>query len=414
MDPRILVKADYWLGVPLCALLTGVRRLRDALGRPAPAPPRKILFIKLEEQGALVLAADAFRRAAELVGPENVYCCLFEKNRPILDLLHLVRPENVLTIDTRNPVAALASAAGILRTVRRLGIDSIVDLEGFARMSAAFTYLCGGTRRVGTHRFTASAPYRGDLMTHRVAYSPYLHAAAQFSVLVEALAAAPGDAPLLKAFAPELPLEAPQHTPRPEALARVRALLPPGHAPLIIFTPNSSDILRLRKWPIENYISVGRTLREVLPGCTIVFTGLESERADCAAAARAIGLDDAANLAGALTLEELCALFTLGDLLLTNDSGPGHFAAMTDIHQVILFGPETPQLYRPLGTRVHVLYHALACSPCLTALNHRISPCQDNQCVKGVTTGEVLTEIEACLRQREQSGLLGAGLRGEA
>lgn len=411
MDPRILVHADYWLGRPLCAVLTAARRLAAPFSRRASGPPRKILFIKFEEQGALVLAADAFRRAAAIVGEENVYCCLFEKNRPILDLIGMVRPENVLTIDMRNGLAALHGAWRVIRAARKLQIDAIIDLEGFARMSAAFAFLCGGTRRVGLHRFTAEAPYRGDLMTHRVAFTPYLHAARQFSALVEALAADAESGPLLKALPPHVDWEAPAFTPPVAVADRVAALLPPGGAPLFIFTPNSSDVLRLRKWPMENYIALGRVLRGQLPDCMIVFTGLESERTACAGAVEALGLPEAANLAGVLSLEELCALFTLADLLVTNDSGPGHFASMTPIHQVILFGPETPQLYGPLGSRTRVLYNALACSPCLTALNHRVSPCMDNVCIKMITVEQVAEEVIACLREREQSGRLGAGRR---
>ena len=406
VNPRVLVKIDYWLGRPLCAALSLLRATvwRD---RAPCGAPKKVLFIKLEEQGALVLAADAFRRAAALVGEENVYCCLFEKNRPILDLLGIVRPENVLTIDTRSPVAALQGAWGVIRAARRLGIDAIIDMEGFARMSAAFAFLCGGTRRVGVHRFTGEAPYRGDLMTHRVAYSPYVHAANHFSALVEALTLDPAAAPMPKALPPEVPWEAPRFAPDEALLARVRTKIPPGSGPLLIFTPNSSDVLRLRKWAMTNYLGIGRLLIAQIPGCRIVFTGLESERAACTEAAMALGLPGTANLAGQLTLAELCALFVLGDVLVTNDSGPGHFAAMTPIHQVVLFGPETPRLYGPLGSRTRVLYKPTACSPCLTAFNHRVSACQDNVCIQMISVDEVLAEILACLRERGQSGALG-------
>ncbi len=405
VNPLILVKIDYWLGRPLCAVLTALRRT-VAPGRAASGPPSKILFIKFEEQGALVLAADAFRRAAALVGEENVYCCLFEKNRPILDLLGMLRPENVLTIDTRGPVAALRGAWGVIRAARRLGIDAIIDMEGFARMSAAFAFLCGGTRRVGVYRFTGEGPYRGDLMTHRIAYSPYVHAANHFSALVEALGMDPEATPMPKALPPDVAWEAPAFQPGEALRAHVRTLLPPGDGPLFIFTPNSSDVLRLRKWAMKNYLALGQELLAQWPRCRIVFTGLESERAACTEAVMALGLPAASNLAGRLTLAELCALFTLGDVLVTNDSGPGHFAAMTPIHQVVLFGPETPRLYGPLGARTHVLYKPTACSPCLTAFNHRVSACQDNVCIQMISVDEVLSEVIACLRERQQSGAI--------
>ena len=45
---------DYWLGVPVCALLTVVRRLLPSLRRT----PERIVFLKFIEQGATVLAQD--------------------------------------------------------------------------------------------------------------------------------------------------------------------------------------------------------------------------------------------------------------------------------------------------------------------------------------------------------------------
>ena len=43
--------ADRWLGVPVCFLLTLIRRLGDILRR-RPAQVRRILFVKLAEQGS--------------------------------------------------------------------------------------------------------------------------------------------------------------------------------------------------------------------------------------------------------------------------------------------------------------------------------------------------------------------------
>ncbi len=46
---------------------------------------------------------------------------------------------------------------------------------------------------------------------------------------------------------------------------------------------------------------------------------------------------------------------------------------------IVLFGPETPKLYQPLGTS-RAIYAGLACSPCVSASNHRKTAC-DRQCL---------------------------------
>ena len=75
------------------------------------------------------------------------------------------------------------------------------------------------------------------------------------------------------------------------------------------------------------------------------------------------------------------------------------------IPTVALFGPETPALYAPLGGRVECMHRALPCSPCLTAYNHRRTPCDgDNQCLKRIAPDEVLARARAVADLASASG----------
>ena len=113
---------------------------------------------------------------------------------------------------------------------------------------------------------------------------------------------------------------------------------------------------------------------------------------------KSIGTPDRVrSVAGKTTLRDVLVLYTLAEVLVTNDSGPGHFASMTDIHNIVLFGPETPQLFGPLGENRHVLWAGLACSPCVNPYNHRFSPCQNNVCMQSITVDQVFAEVEAAL-----------------
>ena len=90
-------------------------------------------------------------------------------------------------------------------------------------------------------------------------------------------------------------------------------------------------------------------------------------------------------------LEALTRLFFHCDLLVTNDGGPGHFASLTPIRTVMFFGPETSRLYGPLTPRATVIELGLPCSPCLSAYNHRDTPCNgDNQCLQQIDVAQVL------------------------
>jgi len=129
---------DRWLGVPACVLLTILRKFfwRDPPAMEVPSPTR-ILFVKLAEQGSTVLAAQAIRRAIEKVGAERVYFLAFAENRHILDAMALIPESNVITIKASSLGGTLFGAVRAIRQIRKAGIDAAIDLEFFARSSAA-------------------------------------------------------------------------------------------------------------------------------------------------------------------------------------------------------------------------------------------------------------------------------------
>ena len=90
-----------------------------------------------------------------------------------------------------------------------------------------------------------------------------------------------------------------------------------------------------------------------------------------------------------MRLRQLLVLYTLADVLVTNDSGPAHFATLTPIRVVTLFGPETPKLFAAVTPRNTVLWAGLLCSPCVSAYNNRMSPCCDNRCMQAITVDQV-------------------------
>src|SRR5438046_10275019 len=125
-----LQRTDRWVGVPLCAILTLLRRIFECARRPrGPHQVRRILFVKFAEQGSTVLAYPAIRRAIEMVGRENVYFVVFEDNRFILDAMDVIPEGNVITIATRNQFALAAGALPAVLQARTISIDAGVDVE---------------------------------------------------------------------------------------------------------------------------------------------------------------------------------------------------------------------------------------------------------------------------------------------
>lgn len=397
MKVSTMRRIDRWVGVPVCFLLTALRRCGDlwrAIRRPKPARIERILFVKLAEQGATVLACPAIRRAVEMVGRENVHFVVFEENRFILDVMEVVPKQNVITIPTARLSSLVRGGLRALLRMRRLRPDAAIDFEFFARSSAVLTYLSGARARVGLHAFGDPAPYRGDLMTHRVRYSPHLHTTQAFAAMVETLRFPAEDLPGAADGLPPVPDCLPEFRPLPEELAEVEAVVgreagTSDDGPLVLLNANASDLLPLRRWPAEHYVELARRLIERVPNVHVAFTGAPHEAAVADQLVSAVGSPRCFSMAGKTTLRQLLVLYCLADLLVTNDSGPAHFATLTPIQVITLFGPETPALFGSGSPRAHVLWKDLPCSPCVSAYNNRLSTCKDNRCMQEISVEEV-------------------------
>src|SRR5437867_8494902 len=402
-----LQRTDRWVGVPLCAILTLLRRIFECTGRPGPHQVRRILFVKFAEQGSTVLAYPAILRAIEMVGRENVYFVVFEDNRFILDAMEIIPDGNVITIATKNLFGLATGALRAVLQVRKIGIDAVVDMEFLTRFSAILTFMTGAKSRVGFHTFFGDGPYRGDLMTHRLLYNPHLHTSQMFEAMVEALTRDPSVLPTFD-FRPSANQPLARFRPSLSEVAEINALLQRenpriGSAPLILLNPNASDLLPLRRWPSLRYVELAQRLLERYPDLFIGFTGAPAEAPANNRLANEVGSCRVVQLAGKTTLRQLLVLYTRSDVLVTNDSGPAHFASLTPIHVVTLFGPETPALFAARSPNATALWAGIACSPCVNAYNNRQSVCRNNLCMQAITVDDVFEKVTRIYDSRKRA-----------
>jgi len=394
---QTLQHTDRWVGGPLCAILTLLRKIFESAGRPRSRQFRRILFVKFAEQGSTVLAYPAILRAIEMVGRENVYFVVFEDNRFILDAMEIIPDGNVITIATNSVFGLATGALRAVLQVRKIGIDAVVDMEFLTRFSAILTFMTGAKSRVGFHTFFGDGPYRGDLMTHRLLYNPHLHTSQMFEAMVEALTRDPAMLPTFD-FTPSVNQPLARFRPSPSEVAEINAFLERenpriGAAPLILLNPNASDLLPLRRWSERRYVELARRLLERYPELLIGFTGARYEAAANNQLAAEVSSSRVIQLAGKTTLRQLLVLYTRSDILVTNDSGPVHFASMTPIRVVALFGPETPALFATRSPNATALWAGIACSPCVNAYNNRQSVCRNNLCMQAITVDDVFKEV---------------------
>ncbi len=110
--------------------------------------------------------------------------------------------------------------------------------------------------------------------------------------------------------------------------------------------------------------------------------------------AAALG-DHCVNRVGQTTLDQLIDELRECRLLLTNDTGTMHLAALLGVPVVAIFGSTEPRLTSPLGNGHIVLRHHVECSPCFL----RECPI-DFRCMKAVSVQEVANAASSILRKQ--------------
>jgi heptosyltransferase-2 len=110
--------------------------------------------------------------------------------------------------------------------------------------------------------------------------------------------------------------------------------------------------------------------------------------------AAALG-DHCVNRIGQTTLDQLIDELRECRLLLTNDTGTMHLAALLGVPIVAIFGSTEPRLTGPLGNGHMVLRHHVECSPCFL----RECPI-DFRCMKAVSVQEVANAVLSILRKQ--------------
>jgi ADP-heptose:LPS heptosyltransferase len=398
MNVRFMQRIDVYAGVPLCAALSAMHSVGKLFrGAQTKYGGGRVLCIELSEIGSTILGHSALEVLKSKAGGE-VYFLIFEKNAAAIEALNALPKEHVITIDDRGFGRFAVTALQALRRIRKLKLEAAVDFELFSRFTAMFAFLSGAPVRAGFSNHTNEGLYRGNLLTHPVLYNPHQHMALNLLALAEGIAGVE-DGCFVKADLRGLLLNPPRVEIAPEYLDAASNLIREKLAAkeagdLVLLSPDPGPALPLRGWAPQNYVEVSQALLRHSPRIAIGITGLASSRPLAKAIAEGIGEPArVADFSGATRdLPTLLALFRGAKLLIATDGGSAHLASLTGLPSIVLFGPETPALYAPLGPGVTTLFAGLACSPCLSAANHRRSDCTDNRCLQALAPEAVVAE----------------------
>ncbi len=397
---------DKWAGVPVCFIISPFRWLSDRLRSAKKRKPdlRRTLFIELSEMGSAIIVDPAMRKLKQ-EGNAELYFAIFKKNYKSLEILQTVPEANVFKMKADNFWSLVIDIFRFMAWCRKKKISTVIDLELFSRFTALLSFFSGARSRIGFTNFHDEGLYRGNLVNRPVRYNPHVHIAINFISLVNkalglfdnpysTVPISPGEIQLTKATVTGESKE--------NVKNKIRQLYPQwNNETVVLLNANASDMLPQRRWPQENFAEVGRRLLSRFDNIIIIATGAPAEKAYVQEVVDSIADKRCINSSGFFSFDELVPLYSLSACMLTNDSGPAHFASVTDLKVFVLFGPETPNLYLPLGGNAEPFYLGLPCSPCVSAANHRKTTCLTRPCITGIPPALVLEKMNYFLNKNK-------------
>ncbi len=176
--------------------------------------------------------------------------------------------------------------------------------------------------------------------------------------------------------------------------ANVDALLGAVAKPLVVL--HAGARIAVRRWPVAYFESIVRRMREVFDFHLALIPDPDGYGSELAPVCDQV--------LPALTLGELVNVMGRLDLLLCNDSGPGHVAAGCGRPSVVIFGPTDPDWFRPFGDMHRVVIRDIC----------EFRPCFDYckfpepYCMTKLLPDDVWPEIRDHIRALAAQGFLPA------
>lgn len=348
-----------------------------------PARVRTIAVAKLLGMGSIIQATPLLQDLRSSFPHARIVFITTKPNRGLIERLDLI--DDAVYIDDSDATALATTTAQALAKLISYRIDLYFDLELYSAGASVMSVVSGAINRVGFYR--GSARFKKGIYTHLTVFNPRAPIAAiyrQLHLCIGGRAEGPPVyGPLTVSPADVSSLET--------TLAKQQLRVEPRY---VVVNANASDLLLERRWPMPKYAELIEQL--AARGEQVVLVGAKPEAAYVGQlvamlsdAARARTIDTS----GKLSLGELFALIKGAACVVTNDTGPMHFAIALDRPTVCLFGPVSPDHYGVRKPNVETIYHAVYCSPCAHEID--TPPCAGvNTCMQLISVEEVLAAIE--------------------
>ena len=313
---------------------------------PRDFAPKRILVVKLDHLGDVILATPVFSNLRQAYPDAERHALTGTWSRVVLER----HPDVKTVFDYNSPAfcrsgkpTSLREAFRLYRELRRQKYDLVVELRGDWR-TTGFSFLrltrhrlsraalqienkLGLARFSGTHETTRNL----DLLRHAGIPTPCQNAT--FSVTT-------ADEKWGSDFLGSHKID--------------------KQSPLVAIHPGSP--IPLKRWCPERYAELADWLI-ARKGTQILFVGVKEEVPIVTEIQRRMQ-GASINIAGETTLTQLASILRACNMFIGNDSGPMHLAAAVGTPTIGLYGPGDPTRFAPIGVTCQTIRRKLDCSPC--------------------------------------------------
>ena len=353
--------------------------------RRASSPPERVLLLRVERIGDLLMVMDAIAAARAAWPAAQIDLAVGSWNVPLARLIpgiDHIHPIDVPWLAREGTGLSWRGLFAQAKAWRKQQYDLVVNFEPDIRTNL-LAWRTGAPLRAGY--WTGGG---GALLTDALAYDPASHVSINARELIRHCAGGEHRG-----------IAAPPLAPGADAVAAAGALLagvPDTHRLIGLHVSGGRES---KQWHLARFAEVGRTLASE-PDTTLVLTGGQGDRAMVDQVRRALGDRPVVDAAGVMDLPSTAALLARLDVLITGDTGPMHLAAAVGTPIVALFGPSDPRRYGPLAAQQRVLRIQLYCSPCGQV---RLPPerCRGHvpDCMDGITVDVVVRAARELLAE---------------
>jgi ADP-heptose:LPS heptosyltransferase len=375
------LKISSWFGWPH----TSRRRSNEA--------PRRILLLRLEKVGDLVMVLEAIALVRAMAPDAVIDLVVGSWNRALAGLIPGVTSVETLDVPWIAPRGAgltWAALVGRAKAWRARRYDLAINFEPDIRSNLLLA-LSGASRRVG---FLSGGG--GAVLTDAVAPDPRAHIAENAkSLVLRAFDHVAFDHVafdhVAQDFSPAA-AAAPATLNIPDAARRTATELLGTFSdgvPLIGIQPATGK--RIKEWDPIRFAEVGAALARTR-GARIVVIGSTSDRPVVDAMRAAWPADvPLYELPADVDLIVLAAALERLSLFITGDTGPMHMAAAVGIPVLAIFGPSLPTRYAPLSPKSRIIRIDIHCSPC-NLMRQPPTRCLNRvpDCLAGIASSDVL------------------------